>query len=37
MQIYEGEGLMEARIHRIMRWRSVLTADQKMRDLPEYQ
>ena len=23
-------------IHRIMRWRSALTADQKMRDLPEY-
>ena len=37
MQIYEGEALWRRVIHRIMRWRSVLTAYQKMRDLPEYQ
>ena len=36
MQSYEGEKLWRRVIHRIMRWRYALTADQKMRDLPEY-
>ena len=36
MQIYEGEKGWRRVIHRIMRWRYALTADQKMRDLPEY-